>query len=58
MNNFSRILCVLMVCFSCAAAVAEERIIGTIVADVDGVQKTWHLLYGEIDATHSAVWMA
>lgn len=33
---------------------AEHEVIGTIEAMVDGEQKTWHVLAGETDATHSA----
>lgn len=58
MNRLVLALSGLIMLLGSAAAAAEHRTIGTIEAEFNGEQKIWHLLYGEVDATHSAVWFS
>jgi hypothetical protein len=58
MKLHARCLLILVLCLAAHSVFAEPRIIGTIEAEVDGEPKTWHLLYSNDDASHSALWTA
>jgi hypothetical protein len=58
MKIHARYLLILVSCLAAHPVFAEPRIIGTIEAVLDGEPKTWHLLYSDDDATHSAFWTA
>jgi hypothetical protein len=58
MKYHARYLLILVSCLAVNSVFSEPRIIGTIEAELDGEPKTWHLLYSDDDALHSALWTA